>query len=50
MKAIPTQRRFVSPDWHKKVLMERLAKVEAGKGKFLTIAQLENRFVKRATP
>jgi hypothetical protein len=29
-----------SPDWHGEVLSERLAKVEAGEGKFLTIPEL----------
>ena len=38
-----------SPAWHKKVLDKRLAKVEAGKGEFLTIAQLKKRLAKRAT-
>jgi putative addiction module component (TIGR02574 family) len=33
-----------SPGWHKKILAKRLAKVEAGKGEFLTLAQLKNRF------
>ncbi len=37
-----------SPHWHKTVLESRLAKVEAGKGKFLTIAQLKQRLAKRA--
>jgi hypothetical protein len=32
-----------SPAWHKKVLAKRLAKVEAGKGEFLTLAQLKKR-------
>ncbi|HEY2083109.1 MAG TPA: addiction module protein [Verrucomicrobiae bacterium] len=36
-----------SPRWHKTVLESRLAKVEAGKGKFLTIAQLKKRLAKR---
>jgi proteasome lid subunit RPN8/RPN11 len=31
---------------HKKVLQQRLAKVEAGKGEFLTLAQLKKRLVK----
>lgn len=35
-----------SPDWHKKVLAKRLAKVAAGKGEFLTIAQLKRRLAK----
>ncbi len=37
-----------SPGWHKKVLQQRLAKVEAGKGEFLTVAQLKKRLAKRA--
>jgi putative addiction module component (TIGR02574 family) len=36
-----------SPDWHKKILTKRLAKVEAGKGKFLTLAQLKEGLAKR---
>ena len=36
-----------SPSWHKKVLQQRLAKVEAGKGEFLTLAQLKKRLAKR---
>jgi Putative addiction module component len=36
-----------SPGWHKKVLQQRLAKVEAGKGEFLTLAQLKKRLAKR---
>jgi hypothetical protein len=31
------------PAWHKIVLQKRLAKTEAGKGEFLTIAQLKQR-------
>jgi putative addiction module component (TIGR02574 family) len=37
-----------SPGWHKKILAKRLAKVEAGKGEFLTVAQLKKRLAKRA--
>lgn len=37
-----------SPHWHKTVLESRLAKVEAGKGKFLTLSQLRKRLAKRA--
>jgi len=37
-----------SPGWHKKVLQQRLAKVEAGKGEFLTLVQLKKRLAKRA--
>jgi hypothetical protein len=32
-----------SPGWHKKILVKRLAKVEAGKGEFLTLTQLKKR-------
>jgi uncharacterized protein YuzE len=32
-----------SPDWHGEVLSERLAKVEAGEGKFLSIPELKAR-------
>jgi hypothetical protein len=32
-----------SPGWHKKILARRLAKVEAGKGEFLTLTQLKKR-------
>jgi putative addiction module component (TIGR02574 family) len=32
-----------SPAWHKKVLEKRLAKVEAGKGESLAVAQLKRR-------
>jgi len=37
-----------SPGWHKKILARRLAKVEAGKAEFLTLAQLKKRLAKRA--
>ena len=36
-----------SPLWHKKVLAGRLAKVEAGKGKFFTIAEVKKRLARR---
>ena len=36
-----------SPDWHGEVLAERLAKVEAGEGKFLTIPELKARLVSK---
>ena len=39
--------RVESPHWHKTVLETRLARVEAGKGKFLTVAQLKKRLAKR---
>lgn len=32
-----------SPSWHGEVLSQRLAKVEAGLGKFLTLEQLKER-------
>ena len=38
---------IASPGWHKKVLASRVAKVEAGKGEFLTVAQLKKRLTKR---
>jgi putative addiction module component (TIGR02574 family) len=37
-----------SPVWHKKILDKRVAKIEAGKGKFLTLAQLKKRLAKHA--
>jgi putative addiction module component (TIGR02574 family) len=37
-----------SPGWHKKILAKRLAKVETGKGEFLTVAQLKKRLAKRS--
>jgi putative addiction module component (TIGR02574 family) len=37
-----------SPGWHKKVLQKRLAKIEAGKGEFLTLAQAKQRLAKRS--
>jgi putative addiction module component (TIGR02574 family) len=40
--------KLASPTWHKKILDKRLAKVEAGKGEFLTLAQLKKRLAKRA--
>lgn len=40
--------RFDSPAWHKTIIKERLAKIEAGEGKFLTLAQLKKRLRKRA--
>ncbi len=36
-----------SPGWHKKILAHRLAKVEAGRGEFLTLAQLKKRLARR---
>ena len=46
MSATPAK--LESPAWHKKVLGSRLAKAEAGKGEFLTLAQLKKRLAKRA--
>jgi putative addiction module component (TIGR02574 family) len=37
-----------SPAWHKDVLTRRLAKVKAGKGRFLTLPQLKQRLAQRA--
>jgi hypothetical protein len=37
-----------SPGWHKKILAKRLAKVEAGKGEFLALAQFKKRLQKFA--
>lgn len=37
-----------SSGWHKKILAKRLAKVEAGKGEFLTLAQFKKRLQKFA--
>jgi len=36
--------KLAAPGWHKKILAKRLAKVEAGKGEFLSIAQLKRVF------
>lgn len=36
-----------SPPWHKKILGQRLAKVEEGKGEFLTLTQLKKRLARR---
>jgi putative addiction module component (TIGR02574 family) len=43
-----TPDKLESPAWHKTVLQKRLSKVAAGKGEFLTIAQLKKRLVKRS--
>jgi putative addiction module component (TIGR02574 family) len=40
--------RLESPAWHGKILEKRLAKIKAGKGKFLTLTQLKKRLAKRA--
>jgi putative addiction module component (TIGR02574 family) len=37
-----------SPDWHGEVLAARMAKIERGEGKFLTITQLKERLQKPA--
>lgn len=37
-----------SPAWHGKVLAQRLARVESGKGRFLTLPQLKQRLARRA--
>lgn len=36
-----------SPAWHEAILEKRRAKVEAGGGEFLTVAQLKKRIAKR---
>ena len=40
--------RLESPAWHKTIIKKRLAKIEAGHAKFLTLAQLKKRLRKRA--
>ncbi|HEY2329802.1 MAG TPA: addiction module protein [Verrucomicrobiae bacterium] len=45
MSASPAK--VVSPAWHKQVLARRLAKVESGRGEFLTLAQLKKRLARR---
>jgi hypothetical protein len=35
-----------SPDWHGEVLAERLAKIERGEGRFLTLAEVKARLQK----
>ncbi len=37
----------VSPAWHGEILQRRRTRIEAGKAKFLTIAQLKKRLGKR---
>lgn len=32
-----------SPEWHGKVLRERMDKIESGEGKFLTVSELKAR-------
>ena len=46
-KNLSRTQKVLLPDWHKKVLADRVAKVESGKGKFLTIAQLKKRLAAR---
>ena len=36
-----------SPAWHEAVLSDRLAKVEAGQGKFLTLSEVKERLNKK---
>lgn len=45
MSAAPTK--VESPGWHKKILVQRLAKMDAGQGEFLTLAQLKKRLARR---
>ncbi len=42
-----SQEKLKSPAWHGDVLKERLAKVKAGKGSFLTVQQLKERLAKK---
>ena len=42
-----SQQQVESPAWHEAILAERLAKVEAGKGEFLTIPDLKKRLGKK---
>jgi hypothetical protein len=37
-----------SPEWHGEVLSSRLAKVEAGEGRFLTIPEIKSRLASKA--
>jgi hypothetical protein len=37
-----------SPEWHGDVLADRLAKIERGEGKFLTLAEAKARLLKPA--
>jgi hypothetical protein len=39
--------KILPPDWHGEVLSKRLAKVEAGEGKFLTIPELKARLASK---
>ena len=38
-----------SPEWHEEVLASRLARIESGEGKFLTLPQLKDRLSKPTT-
>ena len=42
-----TSEKVESPAWHKKILDQRMAKVAAGRGEFLTLVQLKKRLAKR---
>jgi len=44
-----TPDKLVSPAWHKKVITKRLAKIESGKGEFLTVTQLKKRLAHRTS-
>lgn len=37
-----------SPEWHRKVLEERLLEMDSGSAKFLTLEELKARLAKRA--
>ena len=37
-----------SPDWHREVLAERMAKIERGEAEFLTVPKLKERLQKPA--
>ena len=37
-----------SPDWHREVLAERMAKIERGEAEFLTVPELKERLQKPA--
>ena len=43
----PSAEQVESPAWHEAVLSDRLAKVEAGQGKFLTLSELKERLGKK---
>ena len=42
-----TPEKVASPKWHKQILDQRMAKVAAGQGEFLTLSQLKKRLSKR---